>query len=432
MESLVGNIDFKESLKTYFGNNILNASSSLAAKVRAAYVNFETLGFPTIKNEDWKYTNLSALLKKSFNTSPNYKITDTALAQQLYPSLAGNILIVVNGVYRPDLSSIKEEAANLEFKPLANFDSEFIEKYVANTIAVNDAFTAINTTNIQNTIVLRVPQNKVVALPVYIYLISTAEENTFVQPRVLVVAEQNSQIKFCEIYQKYGEAALFTNAFTDIYLHENANVEYYKIQPTVTENYHVGTTQVVHLAKSVFSGTTVTLGGTIVRNNLNIILRAPHCDSTLYGLYVANSNEHIDNHTLVDHAMPNCLSNELYKGVLNGKSTGVFNGKIFVREDAQKTNAFQSNKTILLSNDATMNTKPQLEIFADDVKCSHGATIGQLDEEPLFYLRSRGLSEETAKRMLVAAFAQDIIEHIKLEPLKDLLIASLEEVLGER
>lgn len=431
MESLVGNIDFKESLKVYIGSNISNASPSLVGKVRHGYVHFETMDFPTVRNEDWKYTNFSGVLKKNFNLSPTPNISDAALAELIYPALEGNILVVVNGFFRADLSSIKEDSSNLEFQPLANYSSEFIEKYVANTISVNDAFTALNTTNAEQTIVLRVPKGKIVSSPIYIYFINTAEETTFVQPRVLVVAEENSQIKLSEIYQKVGSATLFTNAFTDIYLHENAHVEYYKVQPTTPENYHVGTTQVVHLAKSVFAGTTITLGGTIIRNNLNIVLQAPNCDSTLYGLYVANTNEHIDNHTLVDHAMPNCLSNELYKGVLNGKSTGVFNGKIFVREDAQKTNAFQSNKTILLSNDATMNTKPQLEIFADDVKCSHGATIGQLNEEPLFYLRSRGLSEDTAKKMLVAAFAQDIIEHIKLQPLKHFLIDALQQVLGE-
>lgn len=429
MESLIGTIDLKESLKANFENNTSKASPLLVEKTQQAFAQFESLGFPTTRNEDWKYTNFQPVLKKQFVVNSNNTVTNEELSQLLIPTLEGNIIIIVNGVYRSDLSSIKEDATNLEIKNLQDFSTEFVDKYVNKTLAVNDAFTALNTSNAAQSLVLRVPKGKVVDMPVYIYYVTTGLENTFAQPRLLLVAEENSEVKVVELYQKMGRQAVFTNSFTDIYLEKNAFVTYYKIQPNTEETYHVGTTQVVHLAKSVFSATTITLGGTIIRNNVNIVLNAAHCDSTLNGLYITNGTQHVDNHSLVDHAMPNCLSNELYKGVLNGKSTGVFNGKIFVREDAQKTNAFQSNKSILLSNDATMNTKPQLEIFADDVKCSHGATIGQLDEEPLFYLRSRGLSEATARIMLVAAFAKDIIEHVKIEPLKDLLINMLEEVL---
>lgn len=429
MESLVGTIDLKESLKANFENNISKASPLLVEKTKHAFELFESLGFPTTRNEDWKYTNFQPVLKKPFSVNYSPTITNDELKHLVYPTLEGNILLIVNGVYRPELSSIKEDAINLEIKNLQDSSTEFVEKYVGNIVAVNDAFTALNTSNALQTLVLRVPKAKVVALPIYIYYVTTGLESTFAQPRVLVVAEENSEVKIIELFQKIGSQAVFTNAFTDIYLEKNAHVTYYKVQPNTEETYHVGTTQVVHLAKSVFAATTITLGGTIIRNNVNIVLNAEYCDSTLNGLYITNGSQHVDNHSFVDHAMPNCLSNELYKGVLNGKSTGVFNGKIFVREDAQKTNAFQSNKSILLSNDATMNTKPQLEIFADDVKCSHGATIGQLDEEPLFYLRSRGLSEATARIMLVSAFAKDIIEHVKIEPLKTLLITMLEEVL---
>jgi Fe-S cluster assembly protein SufD len=208
-------------------------------------------------------------------------------------------------------------------------------------------------------------------------------------------------------------------------------VDYYKIQNDSPQAYHVGTTQVHQEGKSVFTATTITLNGNITRNNLNIVMNSEYSEATMYGLYLMNDNQHIDNHSVVDHAKPHCYSNELYKGILGGKSTGVFNGKIFVKQDAQKTNAFQSNKNILLSKDATMNTKPQLEIYADDVKCSHGATVGQLDEEPLFYLRARGISEEKAKGLLVMAFAQDILDHIKIEPLKEHLISVLSEKLGQ-
>ncbi len=429
MDSLVGNMDLKENLKQQLENAVSNSNGFLNQKSTVALAEFEKMGFPTTRNEEWQYTNLSPILKNEFNLSSSHSLTAAHVKQYLIPSLEGNIIVIVNGVFDKTLSTIQASEDVLEVKNISEYSIEFIEKYFAKKVSVNDAFTALNTANANETLVIKIPKGKLVSQPVYIYYLNTASENTFVQPRLLVVAEENSQVKISEIYQNIGTAIAFTNSVTEIYLEKDAHFTYYKILPNTDETYHVGTTQVVHLAKSVFSATTVSLGGTLVRNNLNIVLDAEHCDSTLYGLYVTNGNQHVDNHTLVDHAKPNCLSNELYKGVLNGKSVGVFNGKIFVREDAQKTNAFQSNKNILLSGDAAMNTKPQLEIFADDVKCSHGATIGQLDDEPLFYLRSRGLSEASARALLVTAFAQDVIEHISIEPLKALLIEKLGEVL---
>ncbi|TAH27668.1 MAG: Fe-S cluster assembly protein SufD [Cytophagales bacterium] len=429
MESLVGNIDLKESLKQHLEQQLSNASSYLKEISINSFDKFEKLGFPTIKNEDWKYTNFSTVLKNNFQLSNENSLTYEQLSKLLFSKLQGNILVVVNGIYRPEFSTILEKENTLQVRKINNLSKEFIEQHLSKTLAVSDAMTSLNTAFASQALILQIPKGKVVEHPVYLYFIASSDSNIFFHPRTIVVAEENSQIKLAEIHQKQGNHISFSNAFTDIYLDKDANVEYYKIQPDQEEHYHVGTTQVVHKEKSCFCGTTITLGGTIVRNNMNLILNSNHCDSTINGLYVGNNNQHIDNHSLVDHAMPNCLSNELYKGVLNGKSTGVFNGKIFVRQDAQKTNAFQSNKTILLSKDATMNTKPQLEIFADDVKCSHGATIGQLDDEPMFYLRSRGLSESSARMMLVSAFAQDIIEHIKLEPLKELMVTMLEETL---
>ena len=429
MDSLVGNMDLKENLKQQLENAIGNSNGFLNEKSTVALGEFEQLGFPTIRNEEWKYTNLLPVLKKEFNVNCSQSLTTADIQQYLIPSLEGNIIVIVNGEFDKTHSTIQSSEQILEVKNISEYSTEFIEKYFAKKVSVNGPMTALNTANAHETLVIKIPKGKVVEHPIYIYYLNTANENIFVQPRVLVVAEENSQVKISEIHQKIGTGISFTNSVTEIYLEKDAHVTYYKVLPNTEETYHVGTTQVVHLAKSVFSATTVSFGGTLVRNNLNIVLDAEHCDSTLYGLYVTNGNQHVDNHTLVDHAKPNCLSNELYKGVLNGKSVGVFNGKIFVREDAQKTNAFQSNKNILLSGDAAMNTKPQLEIFADDVKCSHGATIGQLDDEPLFYLRSRGFSEASARALLVTAFAQDVIEHISIEPLKALLIERLGEVL---
>lgn len=202
---------------------------------------------------------------------------------------------------------------------------------------------------------------------------------------------------------------------TEIYTGENSNIEMYRIQDENLNSYLVTLTQAEQRRGSVFTTYTVTTGGSLVRNDINTVLDGENCEAHLYGLYLTEDSQHVDNHTLIDHAKPHCLSNELFKGVLNDKSYAVFNGKVFVRPDAQKTNAYQSNKNILLSKDATVDTKPQLEIFADDVKCSHGATVGQLDDDSLFYLRSRGISEDMARSILIRAFASDVFEEIKLD-----------------
>jgi Fe-S cluster assembly protein SufD len=220
------------------------------------------------------------------------------------------------------------------------------------------------------------------------------------------------------VFLSKGNQPSFTNIVTEIVVQENATVTYTKVQNESDQAYIIGTTQVYQARDSKFSATTVSLSAALIRNNLNIVLDAENCEANLFGLYMLNGSQHVDNHTLVDHAKPRSYSNELYKGIMDGKSTGVFNGKIYVRQDAQKTNAFQSNKNILLSKDASMNTKPQLEIFADDVKCSHGATTGQLDEDMLFYLRSRGIGTNEAKALLMYAFATDIINQIPLEAVR--------------
>ncbi len=244
-------------------------------------------------------------------------------------------------------------------------------------------------------------------------------------PRNMVVVNENSQCGIIECYQNLSDKKSTCNAVTEIVVKENAGVDYYKIQSR-TDNYsHIGTTAVKQEKNSRFNSWTITLGGSLIRNNLNVLMDDENCETHLFGLYVLADKDHVDNHVTVDHAKPHCYSNQLYKGLLNGSSTGVFCGRILVRQDAQKTNAFQSNKNILLSETATANSKPQLEIFADDVKCSHGSTSGQLDEEAVFYMRSRGISEQHAKNILYQAFAWDIIDKIKNQELKDYLNYSL-------
>jgi Fe-S cluster assembly protein SufD len=265
--------------------------------------------------------------------------------------------------------------------------------------------------------------------PVYIYHISdTREINTFSQPRSLFYVAENASLQVVETFITIGPQESFTNHVTEIVVEKEARLEYYKIQNDAPHASQVSTTHIRQTGKSYTHSVVISLNGGLIRNNLNIVLDADRCESHLYGLYCVKGQTHIDNHTVVDNAQPNCFSNELYKGIMDDNATGVFNGKIFVRRDAQKTNAYQSNKNVLLSDSASVNTKPQLEIFADDVKCSHGCTVGSLDEEALFYLRSRGVGKDDARSLLLQAFAIDILENIKPAPIR----AYVDQLISKR
>jgi len=275
-----------------------------------------------------------------------------------------------------------------------------------------------------------VPSNKKVENPIIIINVVDANDmNVLSQPRNLIILEKNAEACIVESYISAGVNASFINVVNEIYVNENAHLEHYKIQQQTGESYQNNYTQIFQEANTNINQVTLTLDGTMVRNNLHFYMNGKNCDTLLYGLYITEGKNHVDNHTRVDHAMPNCQSNELYKGIMKDKSTAVFNGKIMVHLDAQKTNAYQRNQNILLDPEATINTKPQLEIFADDVKCTHGATVGQLDEEPMFYLRSRGIPEDVARKMLLNAFADDIAEKIKIPELVGLLEQLIEEKL---
>jgi Fe-S cluster assembly protein SufD len=253
------------------------------------------------------------------------------------------------------------------------------------------------------------------------FIADARETNVAAQPRNLIVAGKRAEVKVAEAFRSFGENVSFTNAVTEVYVAEEANVHYYKVQNETDQSYNIGTTAVYQEGRSVFTANTVTANGGFVRNNLNIKIDGEYAEANMFGLYIPNGKQHVDNHTGVDHAKPNSNSNELYKGILKDKSTGVFNGKIYVRQDAQKTNAFQSCKNVLISNDATMNTKPQLEIWADDVKCSHGTTTGQLNDDALFYMQARGISKDSARALLMLAFAQEVIDKMEIPAIKEYL-----------
>lgn len=400
--------------------------SSLHQVRRAALQTFETLGFPTLKHEEWKYSNVASLINKAYQIGQPSEVTAEELLPLQIPNLSGNMLYFVNGQYRADLSRIVSPASEVQILPFREAlteQSEAVGAYFSRIADYQDnAFTALNTAFAFDGVFIRVPDNKTVTEPIIMRFITDARTNAVAaQPRNLIIAGRNSEVKLVESYRTLGDEASFTNAVTEVVVARDARVEYYKVQNDSDQSYHIGTTQVRQADNSLFYSATVTLNGGFVRNNLHIVLDGEHCEAHMYGLYIPNGRQHIDNHTLVDHAKPNSYSNELYKGILEERATGVFNGKIFVRPDAQKTNAYQSCKNVVLSPDATMNTKPQLEIYADDVKCSHGTTTGQLNEEALFYMRSRGIPKEQAQTLLMFAFAEDVMTKIKIDPIREYL-----------
>ncbi|GAL85046.1 FeS assembly protein SufD [Sporocytophaga myxococcoides] len=412
------NLTTTEELVKTFNENSKRLSPAQSDVRKDAISAFQKQGFPGRKHEEWKYTNLAPVLGRDYLIEDTTTLNKKDIDGLLLSSMEANHLVFVNGNYNKELSSVNAD------EPIIISDlsqSGDINEYLtASSITLNDSITELNTA-LANGVVITVKKGKVVNKPIIIHFIGDGRKgNIFSNTRNIFILEENAQAIFIENYSTIGSNAHFSNNITQIVVKKDAYATYYKIQNDAKSD-HVGTTQVYQPEKSNFAATTITLDGGIIRNNLNIRLSSEYSEASLVGLYMVKGNTHIDNHTLVDHAKANCYSNELYKGLLDDRSTGVFNGKIYVRQDAQKTNAFQSNKNILLSKDATMNTKPQLEIFADDVKCSHGATTGMMDEEPLFYLRSRGISEKKAKALLMHAFAADILEYIKLEPLKELL-----------
>jgi Fe-S cluster assembly protein SufD len=399
---------------------------------KAAFETFDKLGFPTIKHEEWKYSNVKELTNKLFNFNAKSAISATDIDKMPIPNLEGNILYFINGVFKRDLSKIVSPENELQILNFEEAQKSSIQKFDTyfntNSDAAINAFSALNTAYSDNGILINVPDNKVVEQPIILRFINDARvENVASQPRILVVVGKHSELQIAEAFRTFGENETFTNTYTEIFVAEEANVHYYKVQNESNNSHHIGTTAVLQKSKSVFTANTVTANGGFVRNNLNIKVDGEYAEANMFGLYMPNGSQHIDNHTVVDHIMPNSNSNEFYKGILKDKSTGVFNGKIFVRQDAQKTNAFQSCKNVLASTDATMNTKPQLEIWADDVKCSHGTTTGQLNDDALFYMQSRGISKAAAKSLLMLAFAQDVIDKFEIESIKNYLQGLIEE-----
>ena len=402
-----------------------------------SWADFQTYGIPPVKHEEWKYARVSALFRDDLQfpvSIPTVTAADID-AHRLPGHETATELVFINGSYAPSLSNIRHAESDLTITSLreaaAGADADFISRNLGHSAAYHpDGIQALNGAFAGAGVFIRARRGKQIAEPVYIYLISDSRTGfIFSQPRSLVHVEAGAALQVAEHYITLGGQESFTNEVFELVAEQDALVDYYKIQHEGTTANHVGTTHIRQAGKCVTNAVTISLSGALVRNNLNMIMEAEHGESHMYGLSLLNGKTLVDNHTIVDNVKPHCFSNELYKAIMDEESTGVFNGKIFVRKDAQKTNAYQSNKNILVGERSAANTKPQLEIFADDVKCSHGCTIGRLDEESLFYLRARGLSEQNARSLLLHAFAVDILDKIKWEPLRQHVDALISERL---
>ena len=397
---------------------------------------FNNLGVPTQKNEEWKYLNLSPLLKNDFRSvshTDGFEIDATSAKQFHLSGENAFVFIIENGRLNKAASNVKVLPKGLTIGTLSELANDVrVQKHFAqHADASSEPFVALNTAMSFDAMIVLVDEKIIINEAIqFAFVTNVNQENISVPIRVLVIAGKHAECTVVESYHSLNnQHKVFVNAVSEVVIGEEARVHYSKIQNESENTFHINYHQVNQAKKSYQHITTLSLGAALLRNNLHIRLDDENCTSYLNGLYVLTGTQVMDNHTLVDHAMPNCYSNELYKGIIDDKSQGVFNGKIFVRKDAQKTNAYQSNKNILLSNDASINTKPQLEIFADDVKCSHGATTGQIDEEALFYLRSRGIAEPEARALLNHAFAAAVIDQVENESLKESLLLLLSRKL---
>lgn len=383
----------------------------------------EENGIPNNKHEDYKYCNLEAVFRKDFKSIGNkWNIINKVDAHKL--KSAYNI-VVVNGVYNENLS---DKISEISISTLSDSASA-VKNQIAKYAAVNsDAMIALNTAFCSGGLFISI--KGVVSKPIHIINVVSAKENAVINPRQLIVLEKSAVASLIETFvSENNSAKVFQNHLSEIVLNENAKLKSYRLQNEDENSHQVNTVQVSVNRYANYTTNTFTFNGALVRNNLNVVLDSDLCESHLNGLFVSAGTKLIDNHTLVDHQKPNCESNELYKGIAKDKSTGIFNGKIYVRKDAQKTNAYQSSKNILLSEDATINTKPQLEIYADDVKCSHGTSTGKVDEAALFYLKSRGIGDVNARKLLLQAFAQEVIDKIEIEEFRDRVVNLFEQTL---
>src|SRR5262245_16055233 len=396
---------------------------------------FSTLGFPTVRDEEWRFTNVAPIAAADFQLADVSKLSPELVDALPYADSTPHRVVVVNGQYSPELSRVSRLPRGVRAGSLGaaingelQADREIVQRYVGQFADFNTrAFAALNTAFLEDGGYLHIPDGLILEQPIQILFVSSTDcaAAPVSYPRCLIVLGDRSQARVIETYVSATDAVHLTNAVTEVFVGEGAVLDHYKVQQESERAFHLGTMHVHATRSANFSSHSFSLGGRFVRNDALAMLDGEGAEVTLNGLYLADGDRLVDNHTTIDHARPHCPSHEVYKGILGGHAKAVFNGKIIVRPDAQKTDAKQTNRALLLSADALINTKPQLEIFADDVKCTHGAAIGQLDEDALFYLRARGLTHSEARDMLIHAFAGEILERVKVEPLKETLESEL-------
>jgi len=391
-----------------------------------AAVRFAALGFPTVRDEDWRFTNVAPIAAAEFKPTGGdaAHATEAELAGYLYSDAAHRI-VIVNGRFVAELSRTINLPAGVRVGSLAaavTEQADVVQRYLGQLAEFGTrAFTALNTALSSDGAYVYIPDGVILEQPLHLLFVTTASESSgpiMTNPRALVVAGERSQSRIVETYVGPRGTTYFTNAVTEVFAGEDSVVDHYKVQQESVDAFHIASMHLHAARSSNVSSHSFSLGGRLVRNDVFALLDGEGAECTLNGLYLADGDRLVDNHTSIDHAKAHCPSHEIYKGIIGGRARAVFNGKIIVRQDAQKTDAKQTNRALLLSDDASINTKPQLEIFADDVKCTHGAAIGQLDEDAIFYLRARGLTYFEARDMLIHAFAGDILNRVKVDPLR--------------
>lgn len=382
---------------------------------------FELLGFPTVHEENWKYTNLAPLAKQSFVPANRSDKVSLDAARFVYPETKSAHLVVVNGFFSEELSD-KTALEHVVAIDLLNAVADarynkIARAYLARNAGYhNNGLAALNTAFLQSGLFLLIPKNTKIETPIQVTFVTDGETASF--PRLLVVAEEHSSATLIESFVSTGEQQYFNNAVTEIIVKEGARLEHYRVQRESDKAFHASLTSAELGRNGSYDTTSINLGGRLSRHDISVVMDNEGAECWVDGLYLAGGDQHTDTHSVIDHQQPHCNSHQLYKGILDGNARAVFNGKVFVREGAQKTDAMQTNKNLLLSPQARVDTKPQLEIYADDVKCAHGAAVGQIDQDELFYLQARGINPELGRSLLTYGFAEEVIEKIKIDSIK--------------
>jgi Fe-S cluster assembly protein SufD len=420
-----GTEPYVSAFETYQNNGGSAGPGWLKQLRESAMASFVNLGFPTTRHEDWKYTSVDPIVSTAFERGGRSarKVAADEIAALSFSPASGCRLVFVDGIYSSGLSEPASLPRGVRVESLAealNRDDEILQSHLSRYARYQDqSFVALNTAFVGDGALVYLPQGQVIEEPIYLVFVSTGGDHPLVShPRNLIVVGEGAQARIVESHVGSANGVYFSNAVTELVGGEGASIDYYVLQRERKDGYHVGMLEAQLSRQCVLAAHSITLAGSLVRNDLRVVLNGEGSECSLNGLYVLDARQHVDNHTEIEHCMPHAKSHELYKGILSGHARGVFNGKILVHKDAQKSDARQTNKNLLLSEDAMVNTKPQLEIYADDVKCSHGSTVGQLDRDALFYLRSRGIGLREAQSLLSYAFASEVISKVRIGPMR--------------